>query len=207
MNVEIPNDFPEGPRYANLTLAEQYSLLRGWMYCARFETSVVPSMAWFTFTSAATHAGLQALGVIEISTAPQGVRCPAGGRPVRKAARIKAAAKADTRFDEWWTLWPRKQAKRDAQRAFDKALAKIGFAELLAATRAFAQDPNREDRYTPYGATWLNGERWTDAPLPADPARARLNADTRVSATVELGRQLAADLARRTPIPEQRELL
>ncbi|MFC9995667.1 hypothetical protein [Nocardia sp. NPDC127526] len=206
MNLTIPDDFPDGPRFANLTVGEQYSLLRGWMYCARFDTTVVPSIVWFGFTAGATHAGLEAAGLIEISAAPPGVICPGGGRARRAPARTKAVVTADTRFDEWWAAWPRKQAKRDAQKAFAAALKVIGFDELMAATRAFASDPNREDRYTPYPATWLNGERWTDAPLPPDPSRARFDAGTRISATVELGRQLAADIARTTAIPEMRAL-
>ncbi|KZM72282.1 hypothetical protein [Nocardia terpenica] len=206
MNLTIPDDFPDGPRYANLTVGEQYSLLRGWMYCARYDTFLVPSSVWFAFTAGATHTMLERAGLIETSTAPAGVICPGGGRARRASARTKTLAKADTRFDEWWAVWPRKQAKRDAQRAFSKALNLIGFDELMAATQAFASDPNREDRYTPYPATWLNGERWADAPLPADPARTRFDASSRINTTVELGRQLAADIARTTSRPEMRAL-
>ncbi|WP_433662535.1 hypothetical protein ACQPW1_10475 [Nocardia sp. CA-128927] len=190
MNVTVPDDFPDGPQYANLAPGEQYSLMRGWLYCARYDTFVVPSSIWFAFTSGSTHTLLERFGLIEISTAPAGVMLPGGGPAKRPRRTASTKPVEDNGFDEWWSVWPRKQAKQAARPAFAKALTKIGFDELVAATRRYAEDPLREDLYTPHPARWLNGERWADAPQPTD--RRSLDASTRVNATVELGRRLAA---------------
>mgnify|MGYP000116654668 CR=1 FL=1 len=41
---------------------------------------------------------------------------------------------------------------------------------ITAGAARFRDDPNREEKYTPLAATWLNGERWEDGPLPERPA-------------------------------------
>ena len=70
-------------------------------------------------------------------------------------------------FVEFWELYPNKVDKARARKAWAKLGAK---RELLAieGARRFASDPNLpKKRYIPYPATWLNGERWEDGPLPA----------------------------------------
>ncbi|RDI65709.1 hypothetical protein [Nocardia pseudobrasiliensis] len=186
--VHIPDNFPDGPGFSELERGHQYSLLLGWLYCARYDTTIVPSGIWASFTSEVTSGVLERAGLIEIRSTPAGIVCHGGGKPKRPHRAV--APHDSARFEAWWSVWPRKQAKRAAQQAFAKALTKIGFDDLMAATHRFADDPNREDRYTPHPATWLNGERWLDAPQPADPRST--NATARVSATVELGRRLAA---------------
>jgi hypothetical protein len=66
-------------------------------------------------------------------------------------------------FDEFWQLWPRREGKASAVRAWAKAVKKITDAELLAKVRAYVASPNRpEKQFIPHAATWLNGERWND---------------------------------------------
>jgi len=66
-------------------------------------------------------------------------------------------------FDEFWELWPRKEGKANALKAYEKALSKISEDNLLSLTRAYALSPNRpEVKFVPHAATWLNGERWSD---------------------------------------------
>lgn len=70
------------------------------------------------------------------------------------------------RFDLFWQAYPRKEAKKDALRAWgkldpdDKLLGTI-----LAALKVQAKSEQwtrQGVRYIPYPATWLNGERWAD---------------------------------------------
>ena len=71
-------------------------------------------------------------------------------------------------FDDFWLLYTRRQARKDAV----KAWARLGPADQMEALVALV-DWRRvwlargDDRYTPLPATWLNGERWTDE-LPAE---------------------------------------
>jgi len=77
----------------------------------------------------------------------------------------------DIQFDEFWATYPLKRDKGAAKKAFPKALNKISFEEIMAGVDRLVSDPNLEMKYCPYPATWLNGERWTDAPLPGRESR------------------------------------
>jgi hypothetical protein len=68
-------------------------------------------------------------------------------------------------FDKFWKVFPRKTAKGAARKAWDKLNKEDQLAAIAGAER-FAADPNREETFTPYPATWLNAEQWLDEPLP-----------------------------------------
>jgi hypothetical protein len=72
-------------------------------------------------------------------------------------------------FEAFWSAYPRKVGKGQARRAFAAALKKIPATEILAGLdRArFSDDVN----YIPHASTWLNGERWADAPDATTPPR------------------------------------
>lgn len=65
-------------------------------------------------------------------------------------------------FEEWWSVYPAKKAKGAAARAFDKALQRVTFSELMEKTRAYAESDLPDLRFIPHGSTWLNGDRWND---------------------------------------------
>ena len=72
---------------------------------------------------------------------------------------------ADDLFQEFWQVYPRKVAKRAAEKAYEKALRSahhddimFGLSQQLPALEA------KEKQYIPHAATWLNGERWLDEP-------------------------------------------
>jgi hypothetical protein len=69
-------------------------------------------------------------------------------------------------FNEWWPAYWRHQDKKAARAAFAKQVkTETRFRQVMAATRA--QRPEmlqREPQHRPYGATWLNKERWNDEP-------------------------------------------
>lgn len=72
------------------------------------------------------------------------------------------AALAETDgFEEFWAAYPRKDAKRDAYKAWPAALKRGGgLAPLLAGVARMPLPDNR--RMIPLPATWLRGERWLD---------------------------------------------
>lgn len=66
-------------------------------------------------------------------------------------------------FDEFWSLYPRRVSKGQAQRALAAALKKTDINTILAALERQLPDLNRrEKKYIPYPSTWLNGECWED---------------------------------------------
>lgn len=86
------------------------------------------------------------------------------GRPEENAAT----------FDDFWTLYPKRMAKRDAE----KAWARISTADRMDALVALVKWrrvwlARGEMQYVPHPATWLNGARWEDElPVDAAPAHA-----------------------------------
>lgn len=76
-------------------------------------------------------------------------------------------------FDDFWSVWPKKNAKKDAERAWEKAVKKVSPDVIIAAARTLAESPYRPElKFIPYGASWLNGERWNDpAPDPSNTPR------------------------------------
>lgn len=92
-----------------------------------------------------------------------------------------------TSFEEFWKLYPRKQAKGAARSAFVKALKKADLETILAGVRRFASDPNRQDEFTAHASTWLNQERWTDE---AQPNKALTRTESSVMRALEISRQL-----------------
>jgi hypothetical protein len=65
-----------------------------------------------------------------------------------------------------WAVYPRRTAKGAARKALEKALGKTSIEEIVAGAERYRDDPNREDAFTQYPATWLNAEGWEDDPLP-----------------------------------------
>ena len=72
-------------------------------------------------------------------------------------------------FDDWWATYPRKTSKQAARRAYAAAVrGGTSPATLLAGLKAALPDlTDREARFVPYPATWLNGGAWEDEPAAA----------------------------------------
>jgi len=85
-----------------------------------------------------------------------------GSTHTRKKGKVEPAEG----FDQFWAAYPKKQAKQDAIKAWNKLNPD---AELRATLlRSLAVKKRDEDwlkeqgRYIPLPATWLNGRRWED---------------------------------------------
>jgi hypothetical protein len=66
-----------------------------------------------------------------------------------------------------WAVYPRRTGKGAARKALEKAIGKTSIEEIVAGAERYRDDPNREDAFTQYPATWLNAEGWEDDPLPS----------------------------------------
>jgi len=70
-------------------------------------------------------------------------------------------------FEEFWKVYPRRQGRGGAIKAFAKALESSNATEILEGARSYGSDINLPDKqFIPMPATWLNQERWKDGPLP-----------------------------------------
>lgn len=80
-------------------------------------------------------------------------------------------------FDQFWSIYPNKVGKRDAEKAFSKAVKRADISIILAGLKAYVA--KTDDRPWCNPATWLNQDRWEDRPatppprLPAYPPEPR----------------------------------
>lgn len=75
----------------------------------------------------------------------------------------------DESFESFWSLYPRKIAKADARKAWNKATKKKTVEELLTMTKAYSESKLPEITFVPYPASWLNKELYDaveEAPKP-----------------------------------------
>ena len=74
-------------------------------------------------------------------------------------------------FEKFWSLYPKKVAKQDAFKAFQK-INPAKYEEIYSgvARAKDSADWSKDDgKFIPYPATWLNGVRWEDDLSPAAP--------------------------------------
>ena len=99
---------------------------------------------------------------------------PQGELVQGKPARVKAEYPAD--FEEFWKLYPRKNGKDAALRAW-KTKKREGrlpalsvLADAIAAAKRTDQWQRDGGQYIPHPATWLNQGRWMDEQAQEEPA-------------------------------------
>jgi hypothetical protein len=107
----------------------------------------------------------------------------------RKSAKNpKNAAKPDPQFDEFYQLYPRREARLDARKSWDRVVSE-GQAtpdQLIAGAMRYSADRIGHDpKYTKLPATWLNKGCWADDPVRATPTIARAIASQRPMSHVE----------------------
>lgn len=66
-------------------------------------------------------------------------------------------------FDRFWSLYPRKVGKGQAQAAWRAAAKKVDPALIIEGLELHMPDlTDKPAQFIPHPATWLNGERWAD---------------------------------------------
>lgn len=70
----------------------------------------------------------------------------------------------EEKFAEFWKLYPKKQAKKEAQKAWKKVNPKLfgTIMDAIAVQRHSDKWLKDGGQYIPNAASWLNGERWED---------------------------------------------
>lgn len=93
---------------------------------------------------------------------------PQGGK---RTTRKKVGTEPADGFDNFWTPWPKKDAKADAIKAWTQLTPDAELqARIIAAIEAQMKRGGplaRDDRqFIPLPASWLRGRRWEDEPPP-----------------------------------------
>lgn len=66
-------------------------------------------------------------------------------------------------FDDFWLMYPKRMARRDAEKAWARVSPEERVAALVALVKWRRVWLARgEIQYVPHAATWLNGARWDD---------------------------------------------
>jgi hypothetical protein len=81
---------------------------------------------------------------------------PVGTQNIILTIKEPSKKQADDDFEKFWILYPKKIAKGDALKAWNKATKSKTADELLKLTKAYAEGKLPELKYIPYPASWLN---------------------------------------------------
>lgn len=125
-------------------------------------------------------------------------------KPTSSAAAKKASPPLDVAlFDEFWSIWPKKVAKRDAEKAWKKLAPDAALFEAIkAGIRLWSNNwawQKDGGQFIPNPATFLNGRRWEDEPpmatvkAPNGHPQDRDIEDIRVAALEERSRRIIED--------------
>jgi len=83
---------------------------------------------------------------------------PVGTQNINLTIKETSKKTSNDRFDEFWNLYPKRIAKADALKAWNKALKKKTADELIGLTKAYSESKLPDITYIPYPASWLNKE-------------------------------------------------
>lgn len=157
---------------------------RNLVICARFKRDGAPTSAWRP-----NYERITETEVDDLPTSPEGQvpgSAPEGQVPSAPIGQVPTPSQSSTTsnanqhaerpsesdaFERFWQVYPSHLDRKPAETAWTKVLRKpnVDPETLIAAAAAYADDPGREDAFTKRPATWLNGECWTNGPLPQRP--------------------------------------
>lgn len=105
----------------------------------------------------------------------------------------------DPDFEMFWAIYPRRDAKLAAERAFMLKKRDVGAAAIIEGARRYAADRAGQDpQYTSMASTWLNKGRWADAGCKAYEENGAFNSVRKNGAFFETqtGKEMVARLGR-----------
>jgi hypothetical protein len=94
---------------------------------------------------------------------------PDNRKPIPKKTKVKKTTVENTgsiqeKFDQFWSIYPKKADKGLARRSFEKALNVTTIEVIIAGAERYRDDPNRDPEWTKNPSTWLNAESWDNEP-------------------------------------------
>ena len=90
--------------------------------------------------------------------------------PKEKTTPSNSLGSGASEFDLFWATFPNKVGRRDAEKAFAKAVTRASFDVIMAGLRRYIA--KTDDRPWCNPTTFLNQDRWTDQPASAPPRKA-----------------------------------
>jgi hypothetical protein len=117
------------------------------------------NLYWITISSGVTDL---ASGVTDWvsrgdSSGKSGVT-PVGTQNINITIKEPSIETSENDFDKFWNLYPKKVAKADALKAWNKAIKRKSADELLKLTKVYSEGKLPDMTYIPYPASWLNKE-------------------------------------------------
>jgi hypothetical protein len=107
------------------------------------------------------HAESTGVSHVTGHTVTEGVTTPIPSHTI--PSLNKDSSKTDEEFDRWYAMYPRKEAKASARKAFAKARKSVDMDTLMAALGRYVDSVKGKDRqYIALPASWLNAGRWED---------------------------------------------
>lgn len=188
--VKLDDGFADHPKVVGLSLQARWAFIESLCYAARHETDgVVPDQVaangpvreeilaaglWESGTASSGSIGIHDFLVYNPSRSEKerkrklsrNYRAPREGAGLGEVSGGGGVGEGDAEFAEFWATYPRTVGKPKARIAFDGALRRASFEEILAGAKRYAEDPNREDEFTAHPTTWLHRDGWDDPPLP-----------------------------------------
>jgi uncharacterized protein YdaU (DUF1376 family) len=104
-------------------------------------------------------------------------------------------------FERFWEIYPLRVGKGSAMKAWAKAIKKTTPEIIYEGAERYGKDPNRDQAFTAHPATWLNGDRWLDSPLPQKRAQGGFR-EMNTTPTVVPPRFTTEDRLEGAPMPD-----
>jgi hypothetical protein len=122
---------------------------------------------------------------------------PIQPEPVSRRSSKKESTPPQTRFDEFWSVYPRKDDRKAAEAAYARAVRNgTTEEELVAGAMRFSAERAGEDpAFTKYGVTWLKGECWKNPSAPKPPVNG-FNGGSRAGPRPSYNESILAGLAK-----------
>jgi hypothetical protein len=117
------------------------------------------NLYWITISSGVTDS---APGVTDWvsrgdSSGKSGVT-PVGTQNINLTIKEPSLKSNTSEFETFWNLYPKRIAKADALKAWNKATKKKTADELIALTKAYSESKLPDMTYIPYPPSWINKE-------------------------------------------------
>jgi hypothetical protein len=91
----------------------------------------------------------------------------------QKSKKQTKTEKLQKAFAIFWEIYPNKDDEHLAYKRFAIVTQLISPETIYDGARRYRDDPNRQEFYTKKAYRWLDGECWTNGPLPARPTNDR----------------------------------
>ena len=173
--IKLYNDLLDDYEFGRLQDASKMHLVAIWLLASRYENEIPWDAKWIaTRINAKSPVDLDALesaGFIQKINMVQNASDALAER--KQTARPETEGETEVEkkdissekdFDEWYSAYPRHEAKGAARKAYATARKKADHATLLAGAKRFSANPPSDPKFIPLPASWLNAERWADEP-------------------------------------------